>query len=263
MPASTPDRGGPRVLQPHWPAPAGVNGFVTLRAGGVSRGPWGLADGTAGGWNLGEHCGDASGDVTRNRALLRALLPGEPVWLNQVHGVAVHDADSALQTDTVPSADAAVTNRRGRVLAVMTADCLSVMLTNHSGTAVGLAHAGWRGLCSGVLEATVEALSRKTEDHRWIAWLGPAIGPACFEVGDDVRSAFLDRDSRVDGFFRPGLVAGKWFGDLPGLARARLEASGVRSIVGADACTVSDPARFYSFRRDRQTGRMASVLWLA
>lgn len=250
------------VLQPDWSAPARVRAFVTLRAGGFSRGAWGLPGGAPGGWNLGAHCGDDPADVARNRAVLRALLPDDPVWLEQVHGIRVHDAD-VMSGEAPPVADAAVTTCSGRVLAVMTADCLSVLLTNPSGTALGVAHAGWRGLCAGVLEATVDALARKAVDHRWVAWLGPAIGPRRFEVGEEVRAAFIAQDPDAAMHFQPAGTPGKWFGDLPALARARLCAQGVRTVAGGDHCTVSDPERFYSFRRDRQTGRMASVAWLA
>lgn len=253
------------LMLPDWPAPAGVRGFVTLRHGGVSRGPWGRAGGEAGGWNLGGHCGDEPSDVARNRALLRGLLPAEPLWLDQVHGTEVFDVDAReLAADAVPPrADAAVTGRRGAVLAVLTADCLPVLLTNASGSVAGIAHAGWRGLAGGVLERTVEALARLTDDRRWLAWLGPAIGPACFEVGGEVRDAFVGHDGDAGAAFVPAASAGKWMADLDALARLRLARAGVHSIRGGGRCTVSDRESFYSYRRDRITGRMASLIWLA
>lgn len=253
-------------LIPDWDAPASVRAFVTLRSGGVSRGAWGLYDGSAGGWNLGAHCGDAAADVADNRARLRSFLPQEPLWLEQVHGDTVLDADlpasAVAASESRPVADAAVSGARGCVLAVLTADCLPVLLTNARGDAVGIAHAGWRGLCAGVLENTVAALARKSEDHAWRAWLGPAIGPELFEVGEEVRAAFVDRDPQGASAFVPGATSGKWLGDLYALARLRLRASGVGVITGGNLCTVSEPRRFYSYRRDRSTGRMASLIWL-
>ena len=252
------------VLRPDWPAPACVHGFVTLRHGGVSRGGWGRAGGLPGGWNLGSHCGDDPGDVARNRELLRRRLPGPPCWLDQVHGTTVFDADGPVPAGpTPPAADAAVTARRGTVLTVLTADCLPVLLCNESGTVAGVAHAGWRGLAQGVLERTVDALSRRTRDHRWMAWLGPAIGPCCFEVGDEVRAAFAAEDPGATEAFVPGVRPGKWQADLYALARARLAGAGVAAVHGGGACTACEAERFYSYRRDGLTGRMASVLWLA
>lgn len=280
-PAERPDAG---LLLPDWPAPAGVRAFVTLRSGGFSRGAWGLADGAAGGWNLATHCGDDADAVRRNRERLRTLLPAEPRWLEQVHGTAVHDADpgalaprrmgaGAHATGAVPAADddrpglpcadAAVTARRGVVLAVLTADCLPVLLSNRSGSVVGIAHAGWRGLAAGVLERTLDALAARAADRDWIAWLGPAIGPASFEVGEEVREAFVAADAAASDAFTAGRAAGKWQADLFMLARQRLASAGVASIHGGGECTVSDAARFYSYRRDRVTGRMASLIWLA
>lgn len=269
--ASTPpERGrdhaasGPGILLPVWPAPPTVRAFVTLRAGGCSRGPWGRAGGAPGGWNLGAHCGDDPAEVGRNRALLRALLPAEPLWLDQVHGTGVLDADQARAADAAPArADAAVCTRRGVVLAVLTADCLPVLFTNAGGTVAAVAHAGWRGLAAGVLERTVDALERRSADRSWIAWLGPAIGPAHFEVGDEVRDAFVSVHAEAAAAFIPGVRAGKWMADLPALARMRLARRGVASVYGGEHCSFSDPDRFYSYRRDGITGRMASVLLLA
>ncbi len=246
----------------------------TLRDGGVSRGQWGLADGSPGGWNLGAHCGDSPSDVTENRLLLRERVPAEPIWLEQVHGAEVLDADQFVAANGAereprstpgvrPRADAAVTTRRGVVLAVLTADCLPVVLTSKLGTAVGVAHAGWRGLAGGVLENTVRALDRARPGERWIAWLGPAIGPARFEVGEDVFDAFVTDDAGAAPAFAPTGAPGKWHADLYALARRRLARVGVRDVAGGGLCTASDPQRFYSFRRDGVTGRMASLVWIA
>jgi YfiH family protein len=253
-----------QVLLPDWPAPPGVNGFVTLRGGGASRGGWGRAGGLPGGWNLGGHCGDDPADVARNRALLRRLLPGEPRWLDQVHGTAVLDADAPGPAgERLPQADAAVTARPGTVVAVLTADCLPVLFCNESGSVAGVAHAGWRGLAQGVLERTVDALALRTGDRRWMAWLGPAIGPCCFEVGDEVRQAFAAHDPSAVRAFAAGAAPGKWQADLYALARLRLAGCGVHSVHGGGECTACDSERFYSYRRDRVTGRMVSVAWLA
>ena len=268
-PAAESDRDTPGWLLPQWQAPVNVRVVSTLRHGGVSRGAWGLSDGSPGGWNLGAHCGDAAEDVAENRLLLRERVPSEPVWLEQVHGSEVLDADRlpvagvAGASRPRPRADAAVTTRRGVVLAVLTADCLPVALTNAHGTAVGVAHAGWRGLAAGVLEKTVEALARARPGERWIAWLGPAIGPERFEVGEDVFASFTDSDPGAASAFVPTGMPHKWHADLFALARRRLLEAGVRDIAGGGQCTVSDPKRFYSFRRDRVTGRMASLVWLA
>ncbi len=267
------DRAFPSWLLPQWQAPARVHAVSTLRHGGVSRGPWGLADGSLGGWNLGAHCSDEAADVEENRLLLRERLPAEPLWLEQVHGTDVLDADGldpadggglAARAPAVPArADAAVTTRRRVVLAVLTADCLPVALANARGTAIGIAHAGWRGLAAGVLENTVAALERASPGEHWIAWLGPAIGPSRFEVGEEVLAAFVDSDPGAQAAFTPTGAPGKWRADLFALARRRLVRAGVRDIAGGGLCTASDPQRFYSFRRDRVTGRMASLVWLA
>lgn len=263
MPKSATDALRAAALRPDWSAPATVCGLSTLRPGGVSRGAWGLAGGAAGGLNLGEHCGDDADDVRENRRRLRGLLPSEPLWLDQVHGNSVVDGDAcATGREPRPKADAAIATRRGVVLAVLTADCLPVLLTNASGSAVGIAHAGWRGLAAGVLEATVAALARASDDHRWIAWLGPAIGPTRFEVGSEVRHAFVEQDAAAAHAFVPAGAPGKWYADLFALARDRLAQAGVLEVHGGGLCTASDARRFYSYRRDRTTGRMASLIWL-
>jgi polyphenol oxidase len=253
----------PRWITPLWSAPSAVGARVTTRVGGVSPAPFGDARGLARGLNLGEHVGDDPQNVRRNRELLQRGLPGPIRWLEQVHGTAVHDADRVPAPAAPPVADAAVATVPGRVLAVMTADCLPVLLAEASGRCVGIAHAGWRGLAAGVLEATVEAMCRRTGAAATIvAWLGPAIGPAAFEVGDDVRAAFCDGDAAAAGAFRPGPAPGKWFCDLYALARLRLERAGVHRVDGGGRCTVGEAESFYSHRRDRRTGRFASLVWL-
>ncbi len=251
-------------LVPDWPVPGRVRAFVTTRAGGVSTGAFGLDGGAPGGLNLGDHVGDDPAAVAVNRARLQAVLPGPVRWLQQVHGTAVHDADVAWTGDASPVADAAVATRPGAVLAVMTADCLPILLADASGRAVGAVHAGWRGLAGGVAEAAVDAMRvRLGSDARLLAWLGPAIGPSAFEVGDDVRDAFCDLDARALDAFVPGAVPGKWWADLYALARRRLASRGVEDVHGGVTCTVTDRERFYSHRRDRRSGRFASLVWLA
>lgn len=254
----------PPVLVPEWRAPATVHARVTTRAGGVSAGPFGLDGGAPGGLNLGDHVGDDAAAVRENRARLEAGLPGPVRWLGQVHGTAVHDADAPWPDDVPPVADAAVATRPGTVIAVMTADCLPILFADARGRAVGVAHAGWRGLAAGVAEATVDAVrARAGADARIVAWLGPAIGPAAFEVGDEVRQAFCDPDPGASAAFARGAAPGKWWADLYGLARRRLAARGVEDVGGGGLCTVGDPARFYSHRRDRRSGRFASLVWIA
>lgn len=265
-------------LVPDWPAPPHVRALSTTRRGGVSAGRYGLADGGAGGLNLGSHVGDDPGAVAENRRRLAAALPAEPYWLEQVHGCAVARAgapvDDGMQGGA-PRADASIANRPGQVCAIMTADCLPVLLCDRSGTVVGAAHAGWRGLCGGVLEATLSAMaataatSSSGGEPEWLAWLGPAIGPDAFEVGAEVREAFMDEAlpherAETDAAFRPRGASqpGKYLADLYALARLRLRRAGCRQIAGGDACTVSDRDRFYSYRRDGVTGRMASLIWI-
>ncbi|RIX42479.1 MAG: peptidoglycan editing factor PgeF [Rhodocyclales bacterium GT-UBC] len=238
-------------LIPDWPAPANVRALQTLRGGGCSPAPWDS-------FNLGDHVGDDPARVVANRAELRRHLPADPLWLKQVHGVAVAGADQDLVG--VPEADAAWASRGGRVCAVMTADCLPVLFCDRAGTVVAAAHAGWRGLLAGVLEATMVRMLVPPESL--MAWLGPAIGAKQFEVGDEVRAAFVAADPTAATCFVPG-APGKWLADIYGLARLRLRQAGVTSISGGDLCTVSDPARFFSYRRDGVTGRMASLIWLA
>ncbi len=241
-----------------------VRAFVTIRTGGISAGSFGAADGSAVGLNLGEHVGDDPAAVRENRARLQAALPGPICWLHQVHGIEVHHADTAVSAHAlVPTADAAITMRAGQVLAIMTADCLPLLLADTQGRIVGAVHAGWRGLAAGVIEATVDAMrARLGEDAELAAWLGPVIGPASFEVGQDVMDAFCDQDTQASSAFLPGPTEGKYWADLYALARLRLASRGVTRAGGGDLCTVRDPSRFYSHRRDRRTGRMASLIWL-
>jgi len=238
-------------LVPDWPAPARVCAAMTTRAGGVSEGPWASL-------NLATHVGDDTAAVAENRRRLRVALEfaAEPSWLNQVHGREVARLPGALPQ----AADGAVAFDRGVVCAVLVADCLPVFLASSDGDRVGLAHAGWRGLAAGVVEATVVALG--CDPARIVAWLGPAIGPQSFEVGEEVRAAFVADDRAAAAHFEAGRE-GRWLADLPALARRRLMACGVASVHGGGNCTVSDPARFYSYRRDGVTGRMAALAWLA
>ena len=235
------------LIVPDWPAPQKVRALVTTRNGGVSSGPFAS-------FNLATHVGDDPHAVARNRELLRAHLPSEPVWLEQVHGTHVQNAAHGAAR-----ADAAYTDQRGVVCVVMTADCLPVLFCDRDATVVAAAHAGWRGLAAGVLEATLDAMAARREDI--FAWLGPAIGPQSFEVGAEVRAAFVGADQNSESAFeRRGE---KWLADLYTLARLRLHQAGVAEIYGGGECTLRDRERFFSFRRDGETGRMASLIWLA
>ncbi|QDQ27607.1 peptidoglycan editing factor PgeF [Chitinimonas arctica] len=247
-----------QALQADWPAPAGVRTLSTTRLGGSGRAPYDS-------FNLGTHVGDEAAMVSANRATLRLALPAEPVWLEQVHGTAVIDAGAAhagAAHADLPRADASVSLRPGPVCVVMTADCLPVLFARADGQAVGAAHAGWRGLCDGVLETTLASLRGQDKRAEVLAWLGPAIGPGAFEVGDEVKAAFVARDAAAASAFKPGAAPGKWWADIYQLARQRLTAAGVTRIYGGGLCTVSDPRRFFSYRRDGRCGRMASLIWL-
>ena len=238
------------VILPVWPVQGRVHACMTTRLGGVSRPPFES-------FNLGDHVGDAAALVAANRAQLRGILPAEPHWLEQVHGRSVVCADSGVVR---AQADAAFSRQPGTVCAVMTADCLPVLFCDEAGKVVAAAHAGWRGLASGVLEATVKAMQAPVD--RILAWMGAAIGPQAFEVGDEVRSVFVcDLAASADAFV-PGKDAGKWWADIYLLARLRLARIGVDRVYGGGLCTYSDAARFFSFRRDGVTGRMASLIWL-
>ena len=238
---------------PDWPAPPQVHAAVTTRHGpGVSAAPFER-------FNLGLRNGDMAEAVATNRsALQQALaLPAAPRWLRQVHGVGVHDARSARGEEVEPEADAACTHEPGVVLAVLTADCLPVLFCSDDGSVVAVAHAGWRGLAAGVLEATLARMA--VAPACVCAWLGPAIGAPSYEVGEDVRAAFVAQDADAAAQFSASR-AGHWWCDLAGLARRRLAAIGVRSLHGGGFDTRTDP-RFYSFRRDPTTGRFASLIW--
>lgn len=236
-------------LIPDWPAPAQVRALVTVRPGGVSLPPWDSL-------NLGARSGDDPAAVAENRARLRRLLPGEPGWLQQVHGTRVVE----LPAGAGQEADAAWTAQAGVPCVVLTADCLPVLFCDRAGTRVAAAHAGWRGLAAGVLEATVAALACPAE--QLLAWIGPAIGQDAFEVGPEVRAAFLEHSPAAASAFRPGR-GDRWHADLAGLARQRLQALGLPAPGGGRLCTWSDHQRFYSYRRDGRTGRFASVVWIA
>ena len=252
MTRSSPLPGSERWLLPDWPAPAAVRAVSTTRQGGVSRVPYDS-------FNLATHVGDAPDAVATNRRLLAEdlALPSPPVWLEQVHGTVVIDAASA---GDMPEADASVAFGPGAVCVAQTADCLPVIFCSRSGDRVAAAHAGWRGLVDGVLEATVGALD--CDPASLLAWLGPAIGPAAFEVGEDVREAFLAQDDGATGCFVAN-ARGRWQADLYALARRRLTAAGVAAVHGGGLCTHTDHERFYSFRRDRVTGRMATLIWIS
>lgn len=241
--------------------PAGISAWQTLRTGGgASGGAFGAADGRPA-LNVGERVGDDPAAVAANRTALTRALPGPVLWLHQVHGTGVVDADAWPEDAVAPQGDAAVATRAGRVLAIQTADCLPVLFADRRARAVAAAHAGWRGLQAGVLEAALAALrERGVPPGEVAAWLGPCIGPRAFEVGDEVREAFVAVDPGAGRRFRPGRDEGKWFADLAGLASDRLRAAGVGTLRVDGRCTVADPDCF-SYRRDRVTGRMVSLLW--
>lgn len=243
----------PVLFVPEWPAPTGVHALVTTRRGGVSVAPYGSL-------NLGTHVGDDPAAVGVNRAALGQFLPAEPAWLSQVHGVNVVDAAWAAQQSTPAEADASVSHSAGAVCVIMTADCLPVLFASRDGSAVAAAHAGWRGLAAGVLEATLAAMNCAPQDV--IAWLGPAIGPTHFEVGPEVREVFMRHDPKAENAFRQG-NGDRWMADIFVLARQRLHAAGIAGggVYGGGVCTVERGADFFSYRRDRTTGRMAALVW--
>lgn len=239
-------------LKPDWPAPRHVHAVCTTRTGGVSQAPFDTL-------NLGDHVGDDPVAVVDNRRFVAETLnlANTPLWLQQVHGVKVarHNVDNL----GCP-ADASVSFEKTEVCVVMTADCLPVLFCDRAGTRVAAAHAGWRGLCDGVLEETVRALG--CEPTEILVWLGPAIGPQAFEVGDEVRAAFMAHHQQAAAAFKP-LSEGKWLADIYELGRQRLAAMGVVAVYGGDLCTYTQQDLFFSFRRDGQTGRMASLIWLS
>ena len=241
----------PRWIEPDWPAPPEVRALSTTRAGGVSAGPFSAL-------NLAAHVGDDPAAVAANRARLRAAagLPAEPAWLRQVHGARV--VRLPAEGGAAPEADGAWTDRPGVVCAVLTADCLPVLLCDRCGTRVAALHAGWRGLAAGVLEAGVAALG--ADPGALLAWLGPAIGPAGFVVGPEVVEALGGKPGAAP--WAEPAPGGRWRVDLWAVARERLERAGVAEVYGGGLCTWSDAGRFYSYRRDGRTGRMATLVWL-
>jgi len=236
---------------PEWPVAAAVRAITTTRQGGVSQGRYASMNPAA-------HVDDDPAAVMTNRQTLQQALglPGPPVWLQQVHGTEVVNAATAKGS---PMADAAWCSQPGIVCAVLTADCLPVLLADTAGQCVAAIHAGWRGLAAGVIEQAVIAMGRPGETL--LAWLGPAIGPLAFRVGDEVRDAFMVHDQEANGAFRQG-SDGAWFADLYQLARQRLADCGVTAVYGGEYCSFTDPERFYSYRRDGATGRMATLIWL-
>lgn len=237
------------LITPDWPAPKNVRALQTTRLGGISSSPYDSL-------NLGDHVGDTPLVVARNRMLLNTLVPSEPVWLKQVHGTVVANADLA---GCLPQADACIARHRDAVCVVMTADCLPVLLCDHQGTVVGAAHAGWKGLAAGVIEATVQAMD--VAPQNLMAWLGPAISQPAFEVGAEVRAVFVDADPQATAAFIPG-QNGKWLADIYALAYLRLNALGITHIYGGNFCTYRERERFFSYRRDGVTGRMGTFIWI-
>ena len=241
----------PELIRARWPAPPQIQAVSTTRLGGCSRPPYD-------GLNLADHVGDRPVDVRANRDWLRRSLrlSGQPAWLRQVHGTRVIEAAEWV---SAPEADGSVTGTRGIVCAVLTADCMPVLLCDHKGRRVAALHAGWRGLCAGIIESGVRAMGLAPEEI--MAWLGPAIGAGAFEVGPEVRDSFLCQDKEAAGAFRPS-GPGRWFADLGALAHLRLQREGVTAVYAGSECTFADSGRFYSYRRDRTTGRMASLIWI-
>ena len=280
----------PDWIVPDWPAPSHVRAAMTARTGGVSQAPFAS-------FNPASHVGDDPADVAENRRILRQWLPAEPLWLNQVHGARVFElalptpalpasgegespspaggggweGESNIRREIIgagpiaPEADASLTRQPGLVCAVLTADCLPVLFCDEAGTVVAAAHAGWRGLASGMLEETVKSM--KIDPGRILAWLGAAIGPSSFEVGPEVRETFVAQHAMAGIAFRPALpgtldeAPRKWLADIYMLARIRLAAIGVERVYGGGDCTFKDSRRFFSYRRDGRTGRMASLIW--
>lgn len=247
---------------PDWPAPGHVKALFTTRRGGVSNNG---ANGAFATFNLGMHVNDRPADVKKNRALLRKYLPSTPKWLEQVHGTKSIWIEQAAEPPAREKGDAALSRQYNTVCAIMVADCLPVYLCDTAGTIVGVVHAGWRGLAAGVIEQSIAAM--QIDPNTLMAWLGPAIGPDHFEVGDEVRRAFIAHDPGVADAFtvKTNLAVHtekKWYADIFKLAQQRLANAGVTQIYGGGICTYSDPERFFSYRRDGETGRMAALIWL-
>jgi YfiH family protein len=275
---SAPELSFADVVQPAWNVSPRVRALVTTRDGGVSDAPFGRWQNGAdlpGGLNLGMKSGDDLAAVAANRArLLKLAGVSEAAWLEQIHGAGIVRAEDVLAqahaNGTPTRADASVTDRPGTVCVVMVADCMPVLFCDDAGRAVGAAHAGWRGLAAGIVEQTAQRVAELAgvEAGALHAYLGPSIGPDAFEVGADVRDAFMNgvgaaqRDATASAFVEHPHNPGKYLADLPALARLRLQRLGVTRIVGGDLCTVTQRERFYSYRRDRETGRMAALIWL-
>lgn len=240
----------PDWIVPEWDAPPNVRAFATTRAGGVSEGEYGSM-------NLGMASGDDPAKVERNRARLREALPGDPPYLRQMHGTEVADLDQPAQGQR--TADAARTTTPGTVAGVLTADCMPLLLADRAGSCVAAVHAGWRGMAAGVIERTIEALA--VAPRELLAWMGPTIGPDAFEVGPEVREAFVAADARAAEAFVPG-KPGKYMADLYRLARLRLERAGVHEVTGGGFCTYHQPQRFFSYRRAPKSGRMGTFIWI-
>ncbi|QWE25654.1 peptidoglycan editing factor PgeF [Polynucleobacter sp. AP-Elch-400A-B2] len=249
-------------IEPSWTVSQRIQAFCTTRQGGISKPPFNSL-------NLGLNAGDNLADVLQNRSIVRSELPAEPLWLKQIHGVTVSTPASRNALGNGPfEADAAVTNIPNEVLAILAADCMPALFASRSGDVIGAAHAGWRGLSSGVLENTINemiALSPGLTTSDISAWLGPAIGTSAFEVGEDVLQAFAQQGKDIlSKAFIPIIgIPGKCLADLYLLARDRLRSLGIEQITGGEFCTVSDPERFFSYRRDKATGRFASLIWIA
>ena len=238
-------------LVPEWDAPPRVRAFVTTRHGGVSQGEFASM-------NLGKHSGDDPAHVEENRLIVREHVPETPRWMAQAHGIAVADLDR-LPDGQVPKADAAVLGSPGRVGAVLTADCMPLFLCDASGRRAGVAHAGWRGMAAGVIEKAVQAIGGRPSQV--MAWMGPTIGPDAFEVGAEVRQAFLAMDPAAQGAFKPH-AKGKFMADLYELARQRLARAGVTQVSGGGFCTYTQGERFFSYRRKKESGRMGAFIWM-
>jgi YfiH family protein len=250
-------------LGPDWDVAPGVRGWVTYRTGGISAGVFGDMAGAPCGLNLADHVGDNPACVAHNRHRVQQVVPAPMRWLQQQHGIEVHDADEPWCGAEPPCADAAVAVRSGVVLVILTADCLPIFLADAHARGIGLVHAGWRGLVGGIAERTVAALKERIGvGAQLYAWLGPAISARVFEVGAEVRAAFCAYDAQAVQAFHPSARPGHWYANLYQLARQRLHACGIEVVTGGERCTVTEPTHFYSYRRDGRTGRMASLLWL-
>ncbi|MBB71556.1 MAG: hypothetical protein CMF50_04095 [Legionellales bacterium] len=239
------------VIQPNWPAPANIHGFTTTRLGGVSEAPYDS-------FNLGDHVGDSEAHVSQNRQLLAECfnLPSSPIWLRQIHSpVCVKANASHLHNE----ADGSYSRTPGEVCAVLTADCLPILICNKQGSEVAALHGGWRGLFAGIIANALTMLDSSPEEL--LVWLGPAIGPNAFEVGPEVRDNFISLIPTLAEAFKPG-NGDRWYGDIYGIARQQCQALGITAIYGGNYCTVSTPDLFYSYRRDGTTGRMASLIWM-